>query len=388
MSALAVSLRALAAPASVLSLVVLALNDHVLKQAWPGLVTGKLSDVAGLVFAPLLLAVLLAAVRVPRPMTVSVAATGAGFVLCKTSTVGAAVTSSVWSLFGTPTMIRADASDLVALPALYVAWRIHRAALADDGAGWRHTIALAVGMAVLPAGVLATSATSCSEPNGYAEVGVLEGDFEGPPRRTEKRLAAGTLLGARFTIDGQGALVESDFELAGFSLTRRTLTCAGNRCWRLVGDDVVEGSTDAGDTWVREGVLTAEDRREISDDVGTDDGCDGDPPAVGATDIAALRTERGPVVIAALQRGGVWQREATGTWTVLTEGELRRLVAEAPRPPLPTVTELDAPDPPDASDAPLGTGTATPGPACASPSERTVTPHPSNGPPTTYPVCP
>jgi hypothetical protein len=36
----------------------MALNDHVLKRAYPGLVTGKLSDVAGMVFFPLLLALL------------------------------------------------------------------------------------------------------------------------------------------------------------------------------------------------------------------------------------------------------------------------------------------------------------------------------------------
>ena len=42
------------------ALAVLALNDHVLKQAWPGLVTGKLSDAAGLVVAPPLVALLLA----------------------------------------------------------------------------------------------------------------------------------------------------------------------------------------------------------------------------------------------------------------------------------------------------------------------------------------
>ncbi len=35
---------------------VLVLNDHVVKHAWPGVVSGKLSDVAGLVFFPLLLA--------------------------------------------------------------------------------------------------------------------------------------------------------------------------------------------------------------------------------------------------------------------------------------------------------------------------------------------
>jgi hypothetical protein len=37
-----------------LALVVLALNDHVLKAAIPGVTTGKLSDIAGLALAPVL----------------------------------------------------------------------------------------------------------------------------------------------------------------------------------------------------------------------------------------------------------------------------------------------------------------------------------------------
>ena len=46
------ALRWLGAPPTLLALAVLVLNDHVLKQAAPGVVTGKLSDVAGLVLAP------------------------------------------------------------------------------------------------------------------------------------------------------------------------------------------------------------------------------------------------------------------------------------------------------------------------------------------------
>ena len=46
-----VALRALASPAAIASLLLLLVNDHVLKQAWPGVVTGKLSDFAGLVVA-------------------------------------------------------------------------------------------------------------------------------------------------------------------------------------------------------------------------------------------------------------------------------------------------------------------------------------------------
>ncbi len=39
-------------PVTVVAALVLLLNDHLLKHAWPGPVTGKLSDVAGLVVAP------------------------------------------------------------------------------------------------------------------------------------------------------------------------------------------------------------------------------------------------------------------------------------------------------------------------------------------------
>jgi hypothetical protein len=48
--------RALARPIPIAAIALLVVNDHVLKAAYPGLVTGKLSDLAGLVFFPLLLA--------------------------------------------------------------------------------------------------------------------------------------------------------------------------------------------------------------------------------------------------------------------------------------------------------------------------------------------
>ena len=116
------SLRALASPVSVVGLQVLVLNDHVLKQAWPGVVTGKLSDVAGLVVAPLLLTVGLAAVGLRRPCTWACALTAAGFTAVKVSTAAAAVVGGWWSLTGFPTVMRADPTDLLALPAVPLAW--------------------------------------------------------------------------------------------------------------------------------------------------------------------------------------------------------------------------------------------------------------------------
>ena len=54
------SLRALVHPATVAAVVLLLVNDHVLRQQSPAWWTGKLGDVAWLAFAPLLVAPLIA----------------------------------------------------------------------------------------------------------------------------------------------------------------------------------------------------------------------------------------------------------------------------------------------------------------------------------------
>ena len=58
----------IAHPVALLALAALVLNDHVLKTAWPGAITGKISDFAGLAFFPALL-VSLAEVVLNRPRT-------------------------------------------------------------------------------------------------------------------------------------------------------------------------------------------------------------------------------------------------------------------------------------------------------------------------------
>ena len=45
---------ALLDPIALAALTLLVVNDHILKSAWPGFVTGKLSDIAGLAFFPIL----------------------------------------------------------------------------------------------------------------------------------------------------------------------------------------------------------------------------------------------------------------------------------------------------------------------------------------------
>lgn len=73
-------------PVVLAALAVWAVNDHVGKEAWPGLLTGKLSDVAGVIVTPVLFVgvyELRPGGRLARPAVVvaCVAAVGAAFVL-------------------------------------------------------------------------------------------------------------------------------------------------------------------------------------------------------------------------------------------------------------------------------------------------------------------
>ncbi len=144
-----ISLHLLGHPVFLIAVGLLALNDRVLKARMPGLVTGKLSDFAG-VFA---LAVLIAVVVRSRP--VGVAATAIGFVALK-AIPGAAVLAA--PILGGVT--RTDPSDLVALVVLVPAWWWLGRGAEDRSADVRTLL----GMFGAGAGVLVMTATSCQVP--------------------------------------------------------------------------------------------------------------------------------------------------------------------------------------------------------------------------------
>jgi hypothetical protein len=380
-------LRALAHPGSVLALVVLVLNDHVLKQAWPGWVTGKLSDVAGLVVAPLLLGAVLALVRAPRALPVSLAATGAGFVFCKTSSFGAEVTSSAWSLFGTPTMIRADVTDLLALPGLYAAWRIHRTVAGRVGTDWRRTVSVAVGMALLPVGVLATAATSCDGDDGLSPINAVQGRFTGT--QSQQAFVVSDDASGYVRIDPLTGQVDGlgDRDVARLRDTHPVGACdsTGVRCWRVEDFEKVQSSVDGGVTWRDDLVVSPEEQAESVEDV--DAGC-GDEASARLTFLAVAEVDGVPAVVVTATHLGVWWRGADGDWDLITRAEIAAAPTREPSGPPPRGRLRVVATPPRSEHGQYRPTSTPDPPSCASPTTYTVTPNPLNGPPTTHEVCP
>ena len=107
-----------------------AINNGLLKRAWPGLVTGKLSDLLVCFFLPLFVSALLE--RVSRlsartRLAIGIALTGAIFIAVKTSAAASHLLDRQIALLLQPFGVRTapnrvDVTDLCALPMLALAW--------------------------------------------------------------------------------------------------------------------------------------------------------------------------------------------------------------------------------------------------------------------------
>ncbi|UQA57685.1 hypothetical protein [Polyangium aurulentum] len=117
--------RALIHPLWLGALALLAINDHLLKGSGhlPGWLTGKLSDFAGLVVAPALLATLLR-LSSRKALLAAHVATGAVFAAIKIFPDAARAFEALTALTPFPWEITVDPTDLAALPALAVAFRV------------------------------------------------------------------------------------------------------------------------------------------------------------------------------------------------------------------------------------------------------------------------
>jgi hypothetical protein len=127
--------RVLLHPAWIGGLLVLAVNDHLLKGAGvlPGAVTGKLSDFAGLFVAPALFALLLG-VRKRTAFVAAHALVGLVFAGLQLSPAFAATWSQLFGLIGIGWVTTMDPTDLLALVALGASYRFWTPRALETGA--------------------------------------------------------------------------------------------------------------------------------------------------------------------------------------------------------------------------------------------------------------
>jgi hypothetical protein len=137
--------EALLHPLAVAAVAILLLNDHVMKQAFPGWLTGKASDFAGLVVFPLLALsiyeMITALLRKPYSpsrvhLNLVLLITGVAFTLVKLIPAVGDWYSVTWGWLSapvhgstTPVALVQDPTDLLTLPALLISSSIGRARL-------------------------------------------------------------------------------------------------------------------------------------------------------------------------------------------------------------------------------------------------------------------
>ncbi|MFD0468690.1 hypothetical protein ACFQ0B_10510 [Nonomuraea thailandensis] len=214
-------------------MLVLLVNDHLLKQAHPGLVTGKLSDVAGLVVAPALLALLLWR----RADLVATVLTGALFTAVKTTETGAELASQAWTFVAGPSRVLADPTDLLALPALALAWWVRRRTLHHPAsARWRIIV-------TTPLALIAVTATGAVMPPPSAEA--VEVDGAGRVTvHTDTSMDWVSQDGGRTWTERTGEDTRRPAQSA------QCVPGQATRCYRLAATRMaVEQSDDAGVTW-------------------------------------------------------------------------------------------------------------------------------------------
>ncbi len=125
------AMRLLCSPFSLAAIMLLFVNDQLLRRFWPSWWTGKLGDFAWLFFFPFALAVLFAGLippRVPRQERIvpwlAFGLTGGVFVLAKTLPVFHGLTvRTLEMLLGIPVALVRDPTDLTALVSLGMSWR-------------------------------------------------------------------------------------------------------------------------------------------------------------------------------------------------------------------------------------------------------------------------
>lgn len=241
------SLRCLQHPLSIVSIALLLFNDHIFKVFSPSLLTGKLSDFAGLFFFPFIVAagsgVLLSKFNFqPRAIgEFSFSVVAIWFTLLKISPFVNSLTSQLSSsVVGYPTQFILDWTDLVGLIAMMPAWKLW-----NQNPQWGQSKFAYI---MLSVGIFASIATSPRLPTvetvthlSIANDTVIAFDIE------HETMATSEDGGKNWTrSDGYSDKFPNEY----VSLSKvECLADNESECYRIDGNKIVEISKNKGKTW-------------------------------------------------------------------------------------------------------------------------------------------
>ncbi|MFN8051625.1 MAG: hypothetical protein U0Q22_09330 [Acidimicrobiales bacterium] len=300
---------AMSHPATVVGVVLLVVNDRVLKHAFGNWFTGKLSDVCGLFVFVLLLSEL-ASLAMPRRRAgvIGFVAGATFFAATKVSAGVAAWVSGALTATIVPSRIIADRTDLLALAVLVPAWRLWTS--------YRDRTELTVRLGMLMTCVTVVAAASSSEAAfAVTTVGAGHG-----------RLGAGL-----YTSEDHGRTWKIDRLTSQPSPTHRvarTSACSQRTkvCFRIADDLAIERRDRPGGEWVEDYVLSDGRAGYVGRVQGIIDGLAA-YTSMRAYDIAVLDEKGATTVVVAAGEEGVAVRSADGRWS-------RRAVGDAVPEPL------------------------------------------------------
>ncbi len=310
------TLNSVAHPLTVGAVTLLLLNDHLLRPLWPSWWTGKVGDLAWLMFAPFVVAALLAGL-IPaswrrREDIVgwgAFLATGLGFALAKTTpAVHLLIVGMMERLVGWDVRWLRDPEDLIVLPALFIAWQVWTRAEA------RPPLRFRAGPVALTLAVLATLADAPAPDYGISCL-----------KQDGARIVTSGGYGSTFVSEDGGLTWR-----AGDNMGAPSGDCGQQSAWemddpadahvkyRFAPGEEIARSEDGSETWKREVNLhQAEEARAAFQRKNTYY-----EPVPGPAD-ALIDSQTGNVIVA-MRHEGVLVRDKNGRWSWIAVGSYSR----------------------------------------------------------------
>lgn len=305
-------------PALLAAVLVLGLNDHVLKGIGPPALTGKLSDFAG-VFLVTVLACVVATRR-----WAAAAVVGALFALLKTVPGAGAIAAP---FLGGVTL--RDPTDLVALVALWPAVVVAGSVPPSPAPRWNHRVLPALSLAAC---AMTMTATSCDEPAFYQVA--TAGD--------QVLYLWGSESGAR-SLDG-GRTWRLGYSPSGVAETRPPAAeeaCTDDgHCFRVRRGAFVEERPPQG-KWSRTFEITETQRRNaelnheglrVPNPLAVMSACGGTESILAGafSSVTVVDVDGVDHVVVSMGRQGVLHKEVRGDWERLPVGPYRPISFEEP----------------------------------------------------------